>query len=202
MSAKENDVKKLLTAAREAKIMQAHKDAWSDWWNSQDRIKFSFWRRTRANMFFERLRYHLQEAFKNDRGAHFEFKNQTFKILFDQKLLVRFKKANGKGLGSNVWTQAVFNFCNAQEEIPGMPGVEKVEVVYALNPLNTAIEKVFVQARDGKVRLWSYEIGDGKNTGVVPLPQRQPPKPPASADDLVTPRKPKRDDKKSDDKKE
>ncbi len=198
MAIEESDAKAVLTLQREAKILQAHKDAWEDWWKSPDRSKFSFWKRTRANMFFERLRYHLYEAFKNDRGVHFQLKHQTFKILFDQKLIVRFKKANGKGLGSNVWTQEVFHFCSAQQEIPGLPGVDKVEVVYVLNPLNTTIEKVFVQARDGKVRLWAYEIGGNKQAGIVPLPQRIPPKLPAGAGDLVTPRKSGRRDESED----
>ena len=73
---------------------------------------------------------------------------------------------------------------------------KKLEVVYVLNKLQTAIRDVVVQARDGDFRLYSYTLGDS-GEGTMPLPfQPPPPKPPHppaggayDASELVRPRK-------------
>jgi len=130
--ATEEDVRGIITKERAAKIYRAHAKAWKDWWDNPLRLEYSHWPRTRACMIFERLRARLIEEFSDDHGARFHFQDETFKLILDDKLLIRFKKADDKGLGANVRTQAVFNFCEAQSDIPGLPGVMKVEIVHTL----------------------------------------------------------------------
>ena len=101
-------------------------------------------------------------------------KDETAKFLFDDRLLVRFKKDDGSGLGSNIETQAVLTFTDPQLVIPGLPDVQKVDVVYRLNDLQTKIQSVAVSARDNAVRLWSYEIDDRRGAPVLPLPETAP----------------------------
>ena len=51
---KEDDVKKVLTAERGAKLYRAIRQAWTD--VQQDIARYPFWPRTRAGMVFERRR--------------------------------------------------------------------------------------------------------------------------------------------------
>lgn len=137
-----DDVRKIITPIREAKIYRAFHQAWTDW--VQDRARYSRWPRTRANMFFERLAIRLQEQFADDPGFHFTFHNETVKIVVDQKLLARCKKADGRGLGHNIQTGANDLFCD-QASLSIVVPFDKVEIVYVVNKLGTEISKVLVQ---------------------------------------------------------
>lgn len=184
----EEDVRRILTPIRAARIFRAFRQAWADF--IQDRAKYSRWARTRANMIFERLADRLQEQFIDDPGIHFVFHNETVKIIADQKLMARCKKANDRGLGSNISTHANDLFCDQATMAFAAP-FDKVEIVYKVNSLGTEISKVFVQARDGDTRLWAYEIDDAALVAAAPvtpiLPVVAPPTAP-DASDLVQPR--------------
>ena len=145
--ASEEDVRSILTPIREGKIYRAFRNAWADY--RKDRARYSRWLRTRANMVFERLAEHLQTQFTDDPGIHFTFHDETVKIVADQKLLARCKKANGRGLGQNVPTHANDLFCD-QETLSLIAPFDKVEIVYTVNNLGTEIDKILVQARDGE----------------------------------------------------
>jgi hypothetical protein len=179
----EDDTRRIITGPREAKIYQAFQEAWED--VRKDRSRYSIWPRTRANMVFERLAVRLQEQFIDDPSVRFEFANETVKIIFDDKIVVRVKKADGRGLGHNVQTGMNDLFCDQA----GFGPLDKIEIVYVLNVFETEIKRVMVQARDGDVRLWAYQMGDaalGTTAPVTPLPPQ--PLPPSTADDLVQPR--------------
>jgi hypothetical protein len=183
----EDDVRSILTSVREAKIYRAVKHAWADY--MQDRARYPRWARTRANMMFERLAIRLQEQFIDDPGIHFTFHDETVKIVADQKLLARCKKADNRGLGHNVPTQANDLFCD-QGSLSIVTAFDKVEIVYVINSLGTEISKVLVQARDGEERLWTYEIDDTAlvtTAPVTPLPPTAPSVVPDDAE-LVKPR--------------
>jgi hypothetical protein len=171
--------------------------AWKDWLDNPQRTMYSRWPRTRANMLFERIADRLQEEFADDPGCKFHFQDETIKVAFDDKVLARFKKADEEGFGKNVPTQAVMMFCEAQADLPGMPGLQKVEVLYHLDNLQTYISGISVQARDGDMRLWAYRL-DASEGGQPPLPfPPPPPRPPYDASDLVHPRAPKGADEDS-----
>jgi len=83
---------------------------------------------------------------------------------------LRFKKADDRGLGANIPTQAALDFAEQQHELPGIPNVHKVEVVYVLNRLQTQVDRVVVVARDGDVRLWDYVVERTGGADVIPMP--------------------------------
>jgi hypothetical protein len=185
----EEDVRRTISPDREAKAVRAFHAAWRD--VQVDQSKYNIWARTRANMMFERLTVRLQEEFASDSSVRFFFADETIKITFDNLILGRCKKANDRRLGQNVPTQAVMTFCEADDELPGFSGLQKVEILYVVNRVGTAIEQIFVQARDGDMRLWAYPMNDIAEGGAVvaPLPlQPPPPPPPGDASDLVQPR--------------
>lgn len=196
----EDDVRAIITPVREAKIYRAFQEAWADY--IQDRARYKLWPRTRANMVFERIAVRLQEQFVDDPGIYFDFANETVKLTIDQKLLARCKKANGKGLGQNIPTLANDLFCE-QDMFAAVAPLDKVEIVYVVNSLGTEIRRVMIQARDGDVRLWAYEIDDtalASTAPVISIPT--PVTPPAlvpDASDLVNPRtKPAAEDEEKD----
>ena len=94
-------------------------------------------------MLFEKIAVRLQEQFADDPGMHFVFADETLKIIFDQKLIVRCKKADNRGLGHNIPTLANDLFC-AQSSFLAPMG--KVEIVYFIDEYATEIAEVVVQA--------------------------------------------------------
>lgn len=187
----EEDVRSVLHPGREAKLHRAFHQAWRD--VIVDQAKYSRWPRTRANMMFERLAEHLQESFDDDPKVVFCFADETVKISFDDTLLARCKKADDRGFGHNVPTQAVLRFCHATQELLLFPGLQKIEILYVVNRTGTALQRIVVQARDGDMRLWAYPL-DGAESGgaatpVVPLPRPPTPPPQTDGSDLVQPRK-------------
>jgi hypothetical protein len=143
-------------------------------------------------MVFERVVDHLQRRFSKDEGVRFVFDDETVKIVIDERLVLRVKKANALGLGSNVQTQAVIDFTEAQPDLPGLPGLTKLEVVYQLNDLQTGIASIIVQARDGDMRLFAYRIGDEAegSADIIPFPERPDPGNDDTGADLVRPKTP------------
>jgi hypothetical protein len=124
------------------------------------------------------------------------------KITIDQKLWARCKKANGKGLGQNVPTLANDLFCE-QDMFAAVAPLDKIEIVYVVNSLGTEMRNILIQARDGDVRLWAYEIDDTALASVAPVISIPTPvAPPAlvpDASDLVNPRtKPAAEDEEKD----
>lgn len=189
----ESVVRSVLSAEREEKINRAYTKAWNDWWSNGDRSKLSRWPRTRANTLFEYLANHLIEEFANDSGSRFIFQRESFKLIVDENLVIRFKKNDGSGVGSNVETQAEITFGELQTDLPGMPGLQKVEIVYTLNATETAIARLEVSARNGDKRLWGYNIGESGGATVIPFSSEPPPV--SGVDQMVTPKKPIIDEK-------
>ncbi|RUV54185.1 hypothetical protein EOA85_25870 [Mesorhizobium sp. M5C.F.Ca.IN.020.29.1.1] len=144
--------------------------------------------RSRASIMFDFIKRQALEEFDGDADIHVLPKGQTVKFLFRDQVLIRFKKANSKGIGSNIETQAVLEFIDPQLKIPDLvPEIFKVEVCYTLDRLATKVAAVSVTKRDRHSKLWSYPIFGEESGVVVPLPTRAP-DPESSS--LVRPRKP------------
>jgi hypothetical protein len=182
----QSEVRLILTSEREERINRAYSLAWSDWWDNNERPRLSRWPRTRANIYFEYLASRLIYEFSQDSGARFIFQRESFKLIIDDRLVLRFKKANNNGVGSNISTQAEMEFCEPQVDIPGLPGIQKVEIVYTLNVTGTGLAEIVVQARNGDRTLWKYNIPATGGAAVVPLIQPQTPTP--GADQMIVPR--------------
>jgi hypothetical protein len=183
-----DEARAIISPKREEKIVWAFSSAWSDWEGCPDRTRYSRWPRTRANMVFERLAERLQEALGDDDGVKFHFQDETIKVVFDDQIVARVKKANGLGLGQNIQTAAVTRFVEAQSDIDGFGAHKKIEIVYFLNLLQTAISSVVAQARDGEMQIWVWTLGKGaEGAEIVPFPLPDPPRRPALdvADEIV-----------------
>lgn len=156
----------------EGQILNIVHGAWDDWRATGLNVLFP---RSRAVLVHDFMIRRATKSWSSVGDIHFVERDETVKFLIAQRLLLRFKKANGNGLGSNISTQATLAFTDPQMSLPGIPDVQKVEVLYELNDLQTKIERVVVAARNGDRKLWDYEIEDHRGMAeVVPLPMKAP----------------------------
>jgi hypothetical protein len=112
-------------------------------------------------------------AFAEEPGVHIIDGQETFKFLVDGSVLFRFKKGDDAGVTANIPTQIALAFHDHEQDLFGLPEVNRVEVIYQLNMLETEIVDVLVVARDGNAIAWSYSLLDS-GEGVVPLPMPAP----------------------------
>jgi hypothetical protein len=170
-SAIEADVREVLDGL-EPDVFEVVHGAWEAWKATALQVLFP---RTRAVLMHDLMVRRAIAQWGGRGDIHFVERDETVKFLVKQRLLLRFKKASGNGLGSNIPTQAVLAFTDPQMLLPGIPDVQKVEVLYELNDLETKIERVVVVARDGDRKIWEYEIEDRRVLApVLPLPSQAP----------------------------
>jgi hypothetical protein len=108
------------------------------------------------------------------------------KYLFDDQVLVRFKRGNKDGLGRNIETKAEYEFINPRECFMGLPEIWKVEALWYPNKLATKLDKVEIVARDINAKIWSYAIGAEADTALLPTPLPIIPIEPAARAPLVS----------------
>lgn len=153
----------------ELRIRSVFESAWQDWLAVPNRASYS--PRSRASLVFDFLRARGVAEFDGDKDVRVIPKGQTVQFLIRDKLLVRFKKANGAGLGSNIETQAVLLFVDPQRTLPGLlPDLLRVEICYHLDKLATKMEQIAVTARECNWKLWSYELAKAASAEIIPLP--------------------------------
>ncbi|WP_426683561.1 hypothetical protein ABFU84_03030 [Xanthomonas translucens pv. undulosa] len=163
-----------------ARIVRVILDAWGDWMASG---KSGRWKRkrSRANYIWEELACRAEEAFANDPKVRIHPKNQSVLFVVDG-LAFRFKKSDANGLTNNYPTQTALDFHDQQEELPGIPKVQRLEVTYVLNALETAVHDILLVARHRDTKLWSTTLlrnDEGENVVYITVPVT--PKPPTPA---------------------
>jgi hypothetical protein len=173
----EEEVVRSVLAPYETRLFQAFHGAWDDWKALELGGRLLFPARSRACIVHDFIVQRASTAFSGDPAVRVILRDETAKFVFVDQVLLRFKKADDSGLGSNIETQAILNFVEQQQELPGIPNVHKVEAVYILNKLSTQIERVVMVARDGDVRLWDYVIAPATTADIVMLPLVGKPQP-------------------------
>lgn len=131
--------------------------------------------RTVANYVFDAIARNARSVFGRDRTVRIHQEAQTIKFIFSGKIIARFKKGDEDHLGKNILTQAVMDYLDPQQTLPGFPPeAAKVEIAWKANDIGTGIEDVFVIARDGNTLLWSYSViadaDEGNDPTVLPFP--------------------------------
>lgn len=161
-------------------IVSAILQAWDDWLAS-DYIGVWRCKRSRANFVWEQIIDRAQVTLMGHDAVHVIDGNETMRFLVRDEVLFRFKKADLTGRTSNVATQLALAFHDHEQDLFGLPEVQRVEVVYKLNRLETQIEDVCVVARDGDLVAWEYSLLDvGEAVVPLPMPDPQPERPAAT----------------------
>lgn len=153
-------------------------EAWADWMASGKNGRWKR-KRSRANYMWEELACRAEATFAAHPEVRIHPKNQSCWFVIDN-LVYRFKKSDSSGYTSNVPTQAALDYHDQQEDLPGIPAVQRLEITYVLNTLETAVQDILLVARDQARVLWRSSIlrkDDGGN--VVPFTAPSAPKPPA-----------------------
>jgi hypothetical protein len=184
---KKDEVKALL-ADFEPRIRAVIEAAWREWTEYPHKGRLVFLARFRAIYVFDAIARNALAEFEADKDIHAKIEKQTVKFLFKNQVFSRFKKGNGRGVGSNIETEAVLDFIDPNRTIPGLlPDVMCVEFCYGIDALGLNLSEIAVVARDRTQRLWAYSIDRGKPSADVR------PFPPASPDHTpprIYPRKP------------
>lgn len=119
-----------------------------------------WWRRkgTRAGVMWEHSVKNAIEALADDAAVLTH--NDTVSILFDDRLLVRVKKADLELKSRNYPTPLAQLFHEPEADLFGYEGLQRVELVYVLNRFETAIDWVGIVARERDAVLWYFELED------------------------------------------
>lgn len=164
-------VKPIIDEIRATVVAIIH-EAWDDWMAS-DFVGVWRCKRSRANFVWEQIVGKAHAALIDVDGIHIIEGTETLKFLMQDQVLFRFKKADDAGRTANVATQMALAFHNHEQDLFGLPEVQRVEVVYKLNKLETAVQDVCVVARDGDRVAWEYSLIDA-GEAIVPLPMPEP----------------------------
>lgn len=160
-------------------IVSAIHDAWDDWMASP---YVGVWRckRSRANFLWEQIIGKAHSALLALPSIHVIEGIGTMTFLVQDQVLFRFKKADDAGRTANVATQAAIDFHDHDKDLLGLPEIQRVEVVYKLNKLETAIQDICVVARVGANVAWEYSLVDaGDVIAPLPMPEPEPVRPAA-----------------------
>src|SRR5262245_38286550 len=80
-------------------------EAWKEWLAVPFRGRLLFEARARAVLVFDFIAEQASAEFEGDANIRMIIKRQTIQFLFKDLVLLRFKKGNKRGVGSNIRTQ-------------------------------------------------------------------------------------------------
>ncbi len=152
-------------------IVAAVKTGWNYYKEMPDAGKLA--KRTRANVVWDIT---VQAAVDNLRGEsdiHIIPIYDTVWFRIEPDILFRFKKGDRRGLSRNYPTQASLDFNNPQQQLPGIPEIQRFDVVYVLDEFETEIEDILIVSRNGNKTEWTSSIMEAGSAEVVRLHANQ-----------------------------
>lgn len=132
----------------------------------------AWWRRktTRASLVWEYSVENAINALADDPGVKPVPHDDTVSIVFDQLVLLRFKKADLELRTSNYPTPLASLFHRHEAHLPGFEDLQRVEAAYVLNQFQTRVDWIGIVARDKKKTIWSWELDGGGVVTPIPVP--------------------------------
>src|SRR6185437_7417651 len=127
-------------------------------------------------------------ALAADKGVAVAPHHDTVSFVFDDTVLVRFKKANIELQSSNYPTMLALLFHDHKaDDLFGLGELQRVEAAYVLNRFQNAIVWAGIVAREKRRSLWSFELARAAGAEVVELlPPAEPVAP--AAERVIQPR--------------
>ena len=119
------------------------------WWRRKSTTRGVMWEHTVDNAI---------SALADDPGVRVFNHYDTRSFLFDDEVLVRFKKTNIGLISSNYPTFLSRLFHTHGNDLFGHQGYHRVEVAHVFNRFETGLEWVGVVAREGQNVLWHFEL--------------------------------------------
>jgi hypothetical protein len=156
----------------ELRLRDVLEGAWGDWLALPPECHSKFDKTTRANCIFDFAKHRALATFGSDSAVRAIPNGRSVKFLFRDRVLVRLKKANPRGLGSNIPTQAVLEFISPQLPLMDLPEIYNVEILYTEDVLAKSIRSIDAVFRMGYQRIWSWELARAASASVVPISPR------------------------------
>jgi hypothetical protein len=190
----EEEAREIIDADREVRVANCIDRAWQRLGANPDRAAFNL-KRTVATVMHQFMMNELRIEFGIEKGVHLVEEHETIRIVFDQRLLVRLKKMDKRGVTAAHHSQALLGFIFPDvPKVVTLPWDEKemredlpcVDMGYVLNELGTRIDQKIVAAREGDTVAWSYTFGDAMpmpDAAIPPAPADQP----SAADNIIVP---------------
>ncbi|MGO8855515.1 MAG: hypothetical protein ACLQO1_07365 [Steroidobacteraceae bacterium] len=154
----------------ELRIRKVLEGAWDDWMSLPVESRITFDKTTRANCIFSYARQRALAEFMNDKEIRAIPRGRTVRFLFRDRVLVRLKKANRFGLGSNISTQATLEFIDPQIPLFDLPEIYHIEVCYQEDEYATRMASIAATCRQGFQKLWSFELQKPAAAAIIPFP--------------------------------
>lgn len=154
-----------------ARLSSIAVEAWHDWMTS-DR---QYWRakRSRANFVWEEMIQRAHLAFAGDPRVTILPRHESFLFILDGTLVFRLKKGDEAGAACNVPTQAALAFADPQRDLAGIPEATRVDILYVLNRLESAVIDVRVVARNREQIAWQFSLMPEADVVPMPLPEAE-----------------------------
>ena len=137
-------------------IVESLLTAWEEW--RESRFIGVWTDRGRANFIWEQTIDHMRRKFSGCHGVRIIRKNETYLFLLHDQVCFRVKKGDEAGLSRNISTLFAINYNDPQQKLPGIPDVQRVEIIYQLNREGSEVIDVLVVAREGVRVMWSYSL--------------------------------------------
>ena len=150
------------------------KKAWADWMGTPYPATWRC-RRTRANFLWEQIIGGAHEHFVDHPKLKILRRNESFLFLLDDAIAFRFKKSDEAGITSNIPTQAQWDFQDQQQPLAGLHEVMRVDIVYVLNALETAIDDILVVGKNRGHIEWKFSLLGNSATVALPAPNEPSP---------------------------
>jgi hypothetical protein len=179
---------------RDIRCRAAIEAAWETCKQIPDR---SWFRRktTTAALMWEHCVDNAVNELYGDPGVRVIAHQDTTSFIFDDTVLLRFKRAGLSLMSSNYPTVLANLFHNHDRDLFGFEGHHRVEIVHVLNRFQTELDWIGVVGRERKNVLWEFELRRG-GAAVIELPLPERPKP--AADTVLRPIRPAGDERDTD----
>lgn len=161
-------------------MVQVVTDAWDRWLRSEERGRWIF-DRERANYVFGHIAANAVEMFDGHPDVHIVRKNETLLFIVNRAVVFRFKKGDSGYMSRNVPTQQALAYHSEDDQL--FEVFDRVEVLYQINDLETAIKDISVVSRSGDVIVWTIPLIAAAGENVVtlaPAPSSPGPQAPAA----------------------
>lgn len=138
--------------------------------------------KVRANVIWNQFLYHAKSRFDAHPAVRVEMMQNWEGLMVDGKYFIRMKKGGRGMLSSNYPTRSALEFNDAGVDL--FDGVARLELIYGLDDLGTAIDRIIIAQRHKNKILWAIDIfntGDADMQTVIPMPVQPRPTPPAAS---------------------
>ena len=150
--------------------LRAGWDAWQALTEAMPVVGVHTSNRTRAGIVYDGIATEARKRFHNKPGVSLMTKLGFLVVVFDGRLVLRFKKYRPGLRTSNVLTYQQFSFAWQAEMDGTPPAATKVVAGYLLNRLQDDIARMAITCSLGPELRWTIEIPDAWTDAALPTP--------------------------------